>query len=103
VQENDVDVRAPHGMPGFHRFLRRVDQAEVADLDTGPAEFSRDLPELSFEFGFESFELRPTGLGSDAKKSDAKRMRILPDRVTGEVTDRTTGGVCCPCAFRLQK
>jgi hypothetical protein len=36
-------------MTGFHGLFRRIDEAEVADLDTGPSDLVGHLAEVAFQ------------------------------------------------------
>ena len=52
VEEDDVHVRSPHGMTGLHGFFRGIDEAEVADLNTGTGDLVGHLAEVAFQSWF---------------------------------------------------
>jgi hypothetical protein len=57
-------------VPGGQGFLRSVDEAEVDDLNVGPAEALRDSCEVTFEARFEPRKLRPIRVETDAEDTD---------------------------------
>ena len=67
MQENDIHIGATESMAGFHRFFRRIDEAEIAHFDAGPPDLFRHLLEVAFKFRLQTFELRPISLEADAE------------------------------------
>src|SRR5205814_9378329 len=70
VQKNQIDIALAELMPGFKRFHRTVDQAEVDDLNAGPLQSLLNDRDISLQPLFQPRELRPVGVQPDSEQAD---------------------------------
>ena len=64
-------------MARCNRFLRRVNQAQINDLNSGTAKTVGNLFDVTDEFFAESFELRPISAESYTEKAKSESMTLL--------------------------
>jgi len=76
VQEDQVHVGLAETMAGLHRLLRRVNQAEIDDLDAGPAELLRHARKVALQPLLEAGELRPIRIQPDPKETKPQRLCV---------------------------
>ena len=71
VQENQIHIGPAKGVPRFKSLFRRIDQAEVDDINSGASEFAFDGFEMALKPVFKPGELRPVCIKTNAKEPDS--------------------------------
>jgi len=85
VREDQIYVLLPETVSRVQRLGRRINQPQVNDIDPRPLEPSTDEAHIIFQARFESFELRPVGIQTDAEETDTKRSYCFNLHFCGEI------------------
>ena len=73
VKKDQVHILPAEAMPGFHRFGRGVNEAQIDNLHPGPGQLAGHDLNITLQPPFQSLELSPITVQANAEQADTQR------------------------------